>query len=215
LYIVGMTSALGVAWVMKKLQRDSIEPMLLMELPTYRLPHIQDILLGLWEQLILFFYRIGSIILALTILLWAFCRFPLPPSHAVHPPIYYSFAGYLGRLLAILFKPVGFNWQICIALIPGLMAREVAISALGTVYAMSQHSRELHELTSIIHNQWSLATALSVLAWYVFAPQCLSTLTVIRRETHSWYNVGIAAGYLFSLAYLASFTTYQIASLWQ
>ena len=213
LYIVGMGSALTVAWIMKKLQRDTIEPILLMELPAYRFPNLQDIVLGLYEQLSLFLYRVGSVILALTILLWVFCRFPLPPTDAIHPPIYYSCAGYLGRLLAVLFQPVGFNWQICIALIPGLMAREVAISALGTVYAMSQHITEGHQLTSIIHHQWSLPTALSVLAWYVFAPQCLSTLTVIRRETDSWRNLFIAASYLFSLAYLASLITYQIASL--
>jgi ferrous iron transport protein B len=113
-----------------------------------------------------------------------------------------------------VFAPIGFNWQICIALIPGLAAREVAVSSLATVYAVSASAETAADrLLPIIAAQWSLATALSLLAWYVFAPQCLSTLAVIRRETNSWKTVGIAAGYLFALAYLASFATYRIALL--
>ena len=120
----------------------------------------------------------------------------------------------LGHALQPLFAPIGFNWQICIALIPGLAAREVAVSSLATVYAVSASAEAAaDQLLPIIAAQWSLATALSLLAWYVFAPQCLSTLAVIRRETNSWKTVAATAGYLFGLAYLASFVTYRIALL--
>ena len=146
------------------------------------------------------------------IVLWFISTFPSPPAGATGPAIQYSMAGMLGHALEPLFRPIGFNWQICIALVPGLAAREVAVSSLATVYAMSAAGDAgTMQLGATIATQWSLATALSLLAWYVFAPQCMSTLAVIRRETNSWRNVWIAAGYLFGLAYLASLLTYQIA----
>jgi ferrous iron transport protein B len=146
------------------------------------------------------------------VVLWFLSSFPAPPEGATQPAIDYSFAGRIGHWLTYVFAPIGFNWQICIALIPGLAAREVAVSALGTVYAMSGSEDAVAEaLGATIAAQWSLATALSLLAWYVFAPQCISTLAVIKRETNSWRNVWISAGYLFGLAYLASFITYQTA----
>jgi ferrous iron transport protein B len=216
LYFAGIASALAVAFVMKRLQRDHSEHALLMELPSYRLPHPQDVLIGLKERATIFLKRVGGVILTLTVLLWFLASFPAPPPDAVLPPIDYSLAGRLGHWIQPLFAPIGFNWQICIALIPGLAAREVAVSALATVYAMSgvDEGAVTQQLGALITHQWSLATALSLLAWYVFAPQCLSTLAVIRRETGSWRTVGIAAGYLFALAYLASFITFQLAGLW-
>ncbi|NCT66022.1 MAG: ferrous iron transporter B [Rhodanobacteraceae bacterium] len=212
LYVAGILSALAVAWVMKRLRRDKSEHALLMELPSYRLPNPRDIALGLWERAKIFLKRVGGIILALTVLLWFLSSFPAPPADATLPAIDYSFAGRIGRWMTHVFAPIGFNWQICIALIPGLAAREVAVSSLATVYALSGgEDVAAAQLGAIIANEWSLATALSLLAWYVFAPQCMSTLAVIRRETNSWRNVWITAGYLFALAYLASLATYQIA----
>ncbi len=212
LYLAGILSALAVAWVMKHIRRDKSEHALLMELPAYRVPHVRDIALGLWQRVKIFLRRVGGIILALTVLLWFLSSFPAPPAGATGPAIDYSLAGRIGHALQHVFAPIGFNWQICIALVPGLAAREVAVSALGTVYAMSGTDDVVAaHLGPVIGHQWPLATALSLLAWYVFAPQCMSTLAVIRRETNSWRNVGIAAGYLFALAYIASFLTYQIA----
>ncbi|MFC4821389.1 ferrous iron transporter B [Dokdonella ginsengisoli] len=213
LYFAGIASALAVAWVIKRMRRDRSEHALLMELPSYRLPNPRDVAIGLWERAKIFLRRVTGIILALTVLLWFLSSFPAPPEGATLPPIDYSLAGRIGRWMEHVFAPIGFNWQICIALIPGLAAREVAVSSLATVYAMSAVGEDAiaAELGTAIAAQWSLATALSLLAWYVFAPQCMSTLAVIRRETNSWRNVGIAAGYLFALAYLASFATYQIA----
>ncbi|MFC4764774.1 ferrous iron transport protein B [Dyella koreensis] len=212
LYVAGIVSALTVAFVIKRFRKDKSEHALLMELPSYRLPHVRDVALGLWERAKIFLKRVGGIILALTVLLWFLSSFPAPPAGATQPAIDYSLAGRLGHALHYVFAPIGFNWQICIALIPGLAAREVAVSALGTVYAMSGADEAVaSQLGPVIAQQWSLATALSLLAWYVFAPQCMSTMAVIRRETNSWRNVAITAGYLFGLAYLASLITYQIA----
>jgi ferrous iron transport protein B len=212
LYFAGIFSALLVAFVIKRLRKDRSEHALIMELPSYRLPNARDIGLGLWERALIFLKRVGGIILALTVLLWFLSSFPGPPEGATGPAIDYSMAGRLGRLLEYVFAPIGFNWQICIALVPGLAAREVAVAALGTVYAMSGSDDTVaSQLGPVISHSWSLATALSLLAWYVFAPQCMSTLAVIRRETNSWRNVAVAAGYLFGLAYLASLATYQIA----
>ena len=131
---------------------------------------------------------------------------------ATGPAIEYSLAGMLGRMLAVIFEPIGFNWQISIALVPGLAAREVVISALGTVYALSAAANDTAQaLAPLIAQSWSLPTAFSLLAWFVFAPQCLATLVVVRRETGSWKMPLLMAGYLFALAYLASFVTYRLA----
>ena len=213
LYMAGIVSALMVSWVMKKWRRDKSEHPLLLELPSYRIPHLRDLAIGLWERAWIFLRRVGGIILALTILLWFLLSFPGAPEGATQPAIDYSFAGRIGHALSAVFAPIGFNWQISIALIPGLAAREVAVSSLATVYALSAADDDAaaQALTPIITDTWSLATALSLLVWFIYAPQCISTLATIRRETGSWKQVAISAGYLFALAYLASFATYQIA----
>lgn len=213
LYAAGIASALAVAWTLKLLRRDSTEHALLLELPSYRLPHPFDISIGLWERASIFLRRVGTIILSLTVLLWLLSSFPAPPADATGPAIDYSFAGMIGRAMEVIFAPVGFGWEICIALVPGMAAREVAVSALATVYALSASVEDPSAaLLPIISANWSLATALSMLAWFVFAPQCISTLAIIRRETQSWRWVAISTGYLFALAYLAAFATYQITN---
>ncbi len=209
LYVAGIVSALAVAWLIKRLRKDKSEHALLMELPAYRLPHVRDLAIGLWERAMIFIKRVGGIILALTVILWFLATFPAPPEGAVGPAINSSFAGQLGHALEYVFAPLGFNWQICIALVPGLAAREVAVSSLATVYALGGNEQGLQ---AIVATQWSMATALSLLVWYVFAPMCLSTLATVRRETNSWRQVWIMAGYLFALAYAASLVTYQVAS---
>jgi ferrous iron transport protein B len=215
LYVAGIVSALAVAYAMKLIRRDSTEHALLLELPSYRVPHVTDVLIGLWERASVFLKRVGGIILTLTVLLWFLSTFPAAPADFAGPAIDYSYAGRIGRAMEAVFAPIGFNWQICIALIPGLAAREVAVSSLATVYAVAATGDEAAgQLLPLIAAQWSLATALSLIVWYVFAPQCVSTLAVIRRETRSWKIVGIATVYLFALAYGASFLTFRIASAW-
>ena len=215
LYAAGIASALLVSWVMKKWRRDKGEHALLLELPSYRVPHARDLLIGLWERAMIFLKRVGGIILALTILLWFLLSFPGAPADAAGPAIDYSFAGRIGHAMTAVFAPLGFNWQICIALIPGLAAREVAVSSLATVYALSatDDAAAAQALSPLISDGWSLATALSLLVWYIYAPMCISTLATIKRETNSWKKMAVAMGYLFALAYAASFMTYQVAVL--
>ena len=214
LYLAGIVSALIVSWVMKRWRHDRSEHVLLLELPSYRMPHPRDLLIGLWERAMIFLKRVGGIILALTVLLWFLLSFPAPPDGYTGAAIDYSFAGRIGHAMTAVFAPIGFNWQICIALIPGMAAREVAVSSLATVYALSavDDAAAADALTPIIASGWSLATALSLLVWFIYAPQCLSTLATIKRETNSWRQTAIATGYLFALAYLASFVTFQVAS---
>jgi len=212
LYFAGIASAMAVAYFMKRTMGANSKQPLMLELPAYHWPHMQNLALGLWERCKIFLSRVGTIILTLMVLLWFLSSFPGAPEGATHPPIYYSLAGILGRGLEYVFAPIGFNWQICIALVPGLAAREVAVGALGTVYALSQSGEELAQsLTPIIAGSWTLPTALSLLAWYVFAPQCMSTLSVVRRETNSIRYPLMMAGYMFALAYTASFLTYRIS----
>ncbi len=212
LYFAGIFSALLVAYAMKLLRRDKTEHALMLELPTYRIPDPLNVFLGLWERSKIFIRRVGGIILSLTVLLWFLATFPAPPEGATGPAIDYSFAGQLGHLMQPIFAPIGFTWQICIALIPGLAAREVAVSALATVYALSGSDEAVTaSLSGLIAAQWSLATAFSLLAWYVFAPQCLSTIAVIKRETNSWRVTLGTTALLFALAYGAALLTYRVA----
>ncbi len=213
LYAAAIVSALMVSMVMKRWRRDKGEHVLLLELPSYRVPHPRDLLIGLWERGMIFLKRVGGIILALTVLLWFLLSFPGPPPDAVGPAIDYSFAGRIGHAMTAVFAPLGFGWQICIALIPGLAAREVAVSSLATVYALSavDDDAAMQALSPLIAQDWSLATALSLLVWYIYAPMCISTLATIKRETNSWKQMGFATVYLFALAYIASLVTYQVA----
>ncbi|MBS0309417.1 MAG: ferrous iron transporter B, partial [Proteobacteria bacterium] len=212
LYLSGIVSAMAVAYVMKHLMRKGQYVPLMLELPHYHLPNLRNLAIGLWERARIFVTRVGTIILSLMIILWFLSSFPAPPDGAIGPAIQYSFAGHLGRMLEVIFAPIGFNWQISIALVPGMAAREVAVGALGTVYALSATGDQLATtLTPMIASTWSLPTALSLLAWYVFAPQCISTLSIVKRETNSWKPALAMAAYMFALAYLASFATYQIS----
>ncbi|HCB13166.1 MAG TPA: ferrous iron transporter B, partial [Gammaproteobacteria bacterium] len=212
LYTTGIIGALTVAGVLRlTLLRGNRQP-LLMELPSYKWPNPVNVLLGLLERARIFMRRIGTIILSVMVILWFLATFPSPPEGATEPAIYYSFAGMIGHGLQPLLAPIGFNWQIAIALVPGLAAREVAVAALGTVYALSGDEGTVTEaLTTTLAHGWTLATALALLAWYVFAPQCLATLAAARRETNSWRWPTFMFVYLMVLAYLAAFITYRVA----
>jgi ferrous iron transport protein B len=209
LYAAGIAGAMLVGWVMKRIRRDKGEHALLMELPSYRLPKARDVAIGLYERGMVFLKRLTGVILALTVLMWALSNFPAPPAGAAGPAIDYSIAGYMGRGLAHVFAPIGFNWQMSLALIPAFAARETAVAALATVYAVGGDSGALGPALSA---HIPLASALSLLVWFAYAPQCMSTLAVIKRETDSWRNVAVSFGYMFVMAYVASFLTFQIAS---
>ena len=215
LYMSGIVSALLVSLFLKLVRKDKTESIFIFELPTYRIPDIRNIALGLYDRASIFLKRVGGIIVALSILLWVLVTFPQPPDHATMPAINYSLAGQLGHLIHPIFAPIGFTWEICIALIPAMAAREVVIAALGVIYAMSGDENIVTQsLLSQISGPdgWGLATGLSLLVWFIFAPHCLATLATIRRETGSWKQPVIMATYLFALAYIFSFITYQVAS---
>ena len=217
LYLAGVVSAMCIAWIFKRAwMRTDYQPLML-ELPPYRLPNLRNLVLGLWERARTFVRRVGGIVFSLMVLLWFFSTYPSPPAgwDASHgPAIQYSVAGMLGHALQVVFAPIGFYWKIYIALVPGLAAREVAVGALGTVYALSGTNDAMAAaLSPVIAQGWSLATAYSLLAWYVFAPQCLSTLVVVKRETNSWRYPLLMAGYMFALAYAAAFVTYRFTLL--
>lgn len=215
LYMSGIVSALLVSVFLKLVRKDKTESIFIFELPTYRIPDIRNIALGLYDRATIFLKRVGGIIVALSILLWVLVTFPQPPDNASTPAINYSLAGQLGHLIHPIFAPIGFTWEICIALIPAMAAREVVIAALGVIYAMSgDEDTVTQSLLSQISGPdgWGLATGLSLLVWFIFAPHCLATLATIRRETGSWKQPIIMATYLFALAYIFSFITYQVAS---
>jgi ferrous iron transport protein B len=213
LYVAGVAGAVLVALAMRRATRASGYAPLLMELPEYHWPNLRNLVMGLWERTQIFMSRVGTIILALMVLMWFLASYPQPPAGATGPAIRYSFAGMAGHGLETIFKPLGFNWQISVALVPGIAAREVVVGALGTVYSLSgaENGNVEQALRPMIATGWSLATALSLLAWYVFAPQCLSTLVTVRRETNSWRYPLIMTGYLFAIAYAFAFVTYHVA----
>lgn len=217
LYLAGVVGAMAVAWVFKRVWIKSGYQPLMLELPPYRVPSLRNLGLGLWERARIFLHRVGGIIFSLMVVLWFLSTFPGPPAgwdESQGSAIQYSMAGMLGRALQHVYAPIGFNWQISIALVPGMAAREVAVGALGTVYSMSAAEAGVADaLSPVIAEGWSLATAYALLAWFVFAPQCLSTLAVVRRETNSWKYPLLMALYLFALAYGAAWLTYRV-TLW-
>ncbi len=209
LYMAGILSAMAVAWFMKR-RSTYQQHALMLELPAYHWPQLSALASGLWERTKIFLMRVGTLILTMMVLLWLLSSFPGAPEGATEPPIYYSVAGMIGRALEVILAPIGFNWQIAIALVPGMAAREVAVGALGTVYALSGGDEVGDTLAPLIAQSWSLATGLALLAWYVYAPHCLPTLATVARETGSRKYAWIMAGYMFALAYVAAFIVYRV-----
>ena len=214
LYFLGIVTAIAIAWLTQRLAPQKDTSWLMIELPPYRWPNWHSLLIGLWDKIRTFLKRVGTIIVALTILLWFLCIYPAPPEGAEGSAILYSWAGQIGQALHHIFAPLGFSWEISIALIPGLLAREVAISALATVYAVSGTTSTEQSLTNLVSQNWSYATGYALLIWYVFAPQCVSTFAIIKQETNSWRYPILMLVYLFGLAYLSAWITYRLASTW-
>jgi hypothetical protein len=181
----------------------------MLELPDYKMPRLRDIALGLIARAKIFLERAGTTILSMMVLIWFLASFPRPPEGAEGPAINYSLAATIGHALEPITAPIGFNWQINVALIPGMAAREVAVAALGTVYAIEGGKEAATEIGQTLAANWSLATALALLAWYIFAPQCASTLAVIKRETGHWRWMIITTLYMLALAYAAALITYK------
>ena len=212
LYAAGISSALGVSFLIKFFMlRDYAPAPFMLELPDYKLPRLNSIAIGIYTRAKMFLQRAGTTIFSMMVLIWFLASFPQPPAGAHEPAINYSLAAIIGHALAPVFAPLGFNWQIVVALIPGMAAREVAVAALGTVYAIEGGKEAADQIGQVLATKWSLATALSLLAWYIFAPQCASTLAVIRRETGGTKWMVLTFAYMFALAYVASLVTYNVA----
>ena len=212
LYAVGIFGALAVSFVVKRIfWRSAVGEPFMLEMPDYKIPQAKSLAIGVWTRAMAFLKRAGTTILSMMILIWVLASFPTAPEGATEPAITYSVAAMIGRALEPITAPLGFNWQINVALIPGMAAREVAVGALGTIYAIDGGEGAAAKIGQLLAGQWSLATALALLAWYVFAPQCASTLAVIRRETGGWRWMAVTFFYMLALAYGAALATYQIA----
>ena len=213
LYAAGIVSALGVSALAKFVfWRESPTPPFMLELPDYKLPRPRSVLMGVYTRAKMFLHRAGTTIFSMMVLIWFLASFPRPPEGAAGPAIDYSLASWIGHAMEPVTKAIGFNWQINVALIPGMAAREVAVAALGTVYAIEGGKENAAQIGQTLAQHWSLATALAVLAWYIFAPQCASTLAVIKRETGSWKWMAVTFGYMLALAYIAALITYNVAA---
>ena len=211
LYCLGMVGALVVAWILKHTTGKGENRTLMLELPSYHLPRIDALAHGLWQRACIYLQKVGTIILALTVFLWVLTTFPGAPAGATDPAINYSFAGMLGRALEPLFAPIGFNWQMCISLVPAMGAREVPVSVLGTLYATASDAEDA--LVPILQHSWTIPMGLSFLAFFVFSPSCFATLAAIKREMGTWKAPAVLWVAYTLLAYAFSFVVYRTA-LW-
>ncbi len=210
LYLLGILAAMAVALVLRRTVTKGSAGGFIMEMPRYQMPALGDLLLGLWQRAWVFLRRAGTIILLVTIALWALLNFPKTPDEDRISQIDYSVAGRMANGLAVVMAPVGFDRDISLALIPAMAAREVAVASLATSYAVSSDDEDetAGRLRDQISARWSLPTALAFLAWFIFAPQCISTIAVTRRETNGWRWPIFMLVYLFALAYLAAGLTF-------
>jgi ferrous iron transport protein B len=210
LYLSGVVGALVAALVIRRTVVKGGGGAFMMELPKYQMPRVADVLIGLWQRAWIFLKRAGTIILSTTIVLWALASYPQARPGEKQSEV--SIAGKIGSAIEVVVKPIGFNHDIALALLPTMAAREVAVSAIGTVYALdAENEGELQTLEQRLAGKWSIATALAFLAWFVFAPQCISTIAITRRETNGWKWPMFMVGYLFVLAYAAAGLTYWTA----
>jgi ferrous iron transport protein B len=213
LVMAGIVGSMIAAAFIQMFVTKSRNSSFLIEMPRYQLPRIRDIALGLWQRAWLFLKRAGTIIFISTIILWVLLSFPKVPEGSSQSQVEYSVAGRIADGVEVIVKPIGFNQDIALALIPAMAAREVAVSALATAYAIDAKDEEA-QATSLgmkLAGKWSLATALAFLAWFVFAPQCISTIAITRRETNGWKWPLFMVGYLFVMAYAAAGITYWTA----
>ncbi|HET9354963.1 MAG TPA: ferrous iron transporter B [Sphingomicrobium sp.] len=210
LYVAGIVGAFAAALVIRRTTTRGSGGQFMMELPKYQLPRLKDIAIGLTQRAMIFLKRAGTIILGTTVVLWALASFPVAGPGERQSEV--SNAGKIGSAIEVVVAPIGFNHDIALALLPTMAAREVAVSAIGTVYALdAEEEDQLQTLEQRLAGRWSMATALAFLAWFVFAPQCISTIAITRRETNSWRWPIFMMTYLFALAYLAAGLTYWTA----
>jgi len=215
LYVMGVVGAFVAALVLRRTVTKGASSGFMMEMPKYQMPNWRDIGLGLWTRVEIFLKRAGTIIATTTVVLWALLAFPQAPKDSPVSQVNYSVAGRIANGLEPVFRPIGFNRDIVLALIPAMAAREVAVAAIATTYAIDAPEGDAGDraMKAKLQAKWSLATALAFLMWFVFAPQCISTIAVTRRETNGWKWPAFMVGYLFALAYIMAGITYWLAVL--
>ncbi len=213
LYVMGIAGAFVAALVLRRTVTKGASSGFMMEMPKYQWPRLRDVGLGLWQRAVVFLKRAGTTIALTTVILWALLSFPKPPEGSAVSPVNYSVAGRIANGLEVVVRPIGFNRDIALALIPAMAAREVAVAAIATVYAIDDPEAERGQvaITERLKAGWSLPTALAFLMWFVFAPQCISTIAVTRRETNGWKWPAFMVGYLFLAAYVMAGITYWSA----
>lgn len=211
LYLMGIAGAFCAALFLRRTVTKGASSGFMMEMPKYQWPRINDVLIGLWSRAAIFLKRAGTIIALTTVILWALLSFPRAPEG--QSQVDHSIAGRIANGVAVVVKPIGFNRDIALALIPAMAAREVAVSAIGTVYAVddAESTKGQRSIVDNLRHRWSLPTALAFLMWFVFAPQCISTIAVTRRETNGWKWPLFMIGYLFTAAYVMAGITYWLA----
>jgi ferrous iron transport protein B len=211
LYVTGIAGALLAALVLRRGVLKGGGGGFMMELPKYQWPPLKDLAIGILTRVQIFLKRAGTIILGTTIILWALASIPQAGPGQKQSDV--SIAGKIGRGIEYVVRPIGFNHDISMALLPAMAAREVAVSAIATVYSIDSPDEKAGatSLQDKLQHRWSLATALAFLAWFVFAPQCISTIAVTRRETNGWKWPLFMVSYLFILAYAFAGLTYWTA----
>jgi ferrous iron transport protein B len=219
LYVIGIVFALLGAFIIQKLfsRKNKYYPPIL-ELPVYKIPNLKNITSNIYEVIVDFISQAGSIILATMVIVWFLSSYPRPPNNvSLAEAINFSYLAIIGKFLLPIFKPIGFNWQIVVALIPGMLAREIVLAVLASVFALETSSfwqidgGNVHaNLSHVLAHDWSLATGASLITWFIFAPQCISTLTVAKQETKSWFWPAFMFFYQFCLAYIASFWVFNL-----
>ena len=213
LYVLGILGAFVAALVLRRTVTKGASSGFMMEMPKYQWPQPRDVLIGLWTRVEIFLKRAGTTIALTTIVLWALLSYPTPPAGSPVSQVDYSVAGRIANGVEVIVRPIGFNRDIALALIPAMAAREVAVAAIGTVYAIDDTEGESGQRSMVdkLRHRWSLPTALAFLMWFVFAPQCISTIAVTRRETNGWKWPAFMVGYLFAAAYIAAGITYWVS----
>ncbi len=225
MYILGIAVAIVVAWILKHTILNAPPPPFVMELPPYRLPDVGNVAHALFTRCSIFLKRAGTVILAISILLWALVAFPrggsnqsLTPAEAAAAQIQNSFAGRAGRVIEPLIRPLGFDWKIGIGLISSFAARETIISTLSIVYNVGDDPNgKSSSLVDALRGAkradgslvWTPLTGLSLMIFFLLACQCMSTVAIVRRETNSWRWPIFMVSYMLVLAYVASLITFQ------
>lgn len=218
LYLLGVVFALLVAYVGKRFIKIKEKSFFILELPVYRSPRWKNIFVTMIEKAKIFVFQAGKVIMIISLILWALSSFG--PGNEKHPPLENSYAGVLGRSIEPAIRPLGFDWKIGIALITSFAAREVFVGTMATLYSVEEDNEEGLMLREKMQQArfedgskvYTLATGVSLMIFYVFAMQCMSTLAIVKRETKSWKLPVIQLLYMTGLAYIMSFIAYQLLS---